>query len=62
MSMGINYYEMGKIAGKNAIEILTKNKTVKDFPVMKMENLDIDINEDTMKKLNLNLNKEVLYE
>lgn len=59
ITKGIDYYKLGRKAGEQAVEILN-GKAVKDIPVANMELTDIQINENTMKALNLNINIENL--
>ncbi|WP_067141440.1 ABC transporter substrate-binding protein [Oceanivirga salmonicida] len=53
MSIGIDYYELGKMAGKQAIEILETGKKPSEIPIQKADKLKLDINENTKKELEL---------
>ncbi len=53
MSMGIDYYELGRMAAYQAIEILEKGKKPNEIQVKKTEKLQLDINKNTKKELGL---------
>jgi putative ABC transport system substrate-binding protein len=59
MSKGVNYEEQGKQAAKLAVKILN-GEEVKNIPVEYNEINDQLVNEDTAKKLGVDLNSEVL--
>lgn len=59
LTKGIDYYELGKEAGKIAVDILENGKNPSDIEYKKMELTDIQINEDTLKKLEIELPAEL---
>ncbi len=50
---GINYYELGYKSGEMAVEVL-KGEDISKMPIKIGEELDIIINEDTLKNLSIN--------
>jgi putative ABC transport system substrate-binding protein len=54
VSKGIDYYELGKMAGYKAAEIL-EGKNPKDIEIETMKELAITINTDVAKKLNITI-------
>lgn len=54
VSKGIDYYELGKMAGNKAAEIL-EGKNPKDIEIETMKELSITINTDVAKKLNIKI-------
>lgn len=60
ISQGIDYFQMGEIAGKIAIEILKNNKSIKDLAYKNSDTIDITINSDTAKIFNLDENHHLL--
>ena len=59
ITQGIDYYEMGKEAGKIAIEILKEGKKPSEIPYKKMALNDIVINGKTLKTLGITLPEEI---
>lgn len=53
ITKGIDYYEMGKLAGKMAIKILVEKENPENMPYLIMKSTSIEINEDTLKKLGI---------
>ena len=59
ITQGIDYYEMGKEAGKVAIEILKEGKKPSEIKYKKMDLNDIVINSKTLKALGIALPEDV---
>lgn len=57
---GVNYYELGKLTGKMAIEILRDGKKPGDMPVQYLQNFDVTINTDTAAAIGITIPKELL--
>lgn len=58
MSKGINYKELGKMAGYKAAEILD-GKNPSDIEIEAMKELELTINTDVAKKLNIEIPKDL---
>ena len=43
---GINYYELGKLTGRQAAEILRGEKKVADMPIEYVSSFNLTVNED----------------
>lgn len=56
---GINYKKLGFEAGIMAVEVL-EGKDIKELPVKISEETELVINEDTLKKLSININEEIM--
>ena len=60
---GVDYYELGKIVARQAVDILEKKKDIKDTQIERMKNAKLSLNYELMKKLGLsipeNLKEEV---
>jgi putative ABC transport system substrate-binding protein len=56
---GIDYYKLGFQTGLMAAEVIN-GKSVKDMPVTGLSELQLSINTDAVKKLNINVPKELL--
>ena len=59
ITQGIDYYEMGKEAGKIAIEILKNGKKPSDISFKKMDLNDIVINNKTLAAIGINLPEDI---
>ncbi len=59
ITQGIDYYEMGKEAGKIAIQILKEGKKPSEIAYKKMSLNDIVINSKTLKALGITLPEEI---
>lgn len=60
MSKGVNYKDLGKMAGDMAVNILKEGKTPKDLPYQKAQKLKILVNKKTAENLGLDLDNDVL--
>lgn len=60
MSKGVNYKDLGKMAGDMAVNILKEGKTPKDLPYQKAQKLKILVNKKTAENLDLDLDNDVL--
>lgn len=56
---GIDYYELGKLTGKQAIAILTEGKNPADMPIeyLNKTQFKFSVNEDTAKELGIDVSK-----
>ena len=52
---GINYYELGKLTAKMAVEILKGEKKPAEMPIQYLEKFDLRFNEETAKKLGITI-------
>ena len=54
---GIDYYQLGYMAGQQAVEILTKGADIKTMPIgyMDAEKCELQVNEDTAKELGIDV-------
>ena len=59
ITQGIDYYEMGKEAGKIAVEILKNGKKPSDISFKKMDLNDIVINNKTLAAIGINLPEDI---
>ena len=59
ITQGIDYYEMGKEAGKIAVEILKNGKKPSDIKFKKMDLNDIVINNKTLAAIGINLPEDI---
>ena len=59
ITQGIDYYEMGKEAGKIAVEILKNGKKPSEIKFKKMDLNDIVINNKTLAAIGINLPEEI---
>lgn len=60
MSKGVNYKDLGKMAGDMAVNILKEGKTPKDLPYQKAQKLKTLVNKKTDENLDLDLDSDVL--
>lgn len=60
MSKGVNYKDLGKMAGDMAVNILKEGKTPKDLPYQKAQKLKTLVNKKTAENLDLDLDSDVL--
>ena len=58
ITQGIDYYELGKEAGKTAVEILN-GKKASEIKFKTMELNDIVVNSNTLKVLGINLPEDI---
>lgn len=56
---GINYKKLGFEAGLMAVEVL-EGKDIKELPIKTLEETELVINEDTLKKLSITIDKEII--
>lgn len=56
---GINYKKLGFEAGLMAVEVL-EGKDIKDLSIKTLEETELVINEDTLKKLSMNINENII--
>ena len=56
---GINYKKIGFEAGLMALEVL-EGKDIKELPVKAVEETELVINEDTLNKLSINIDKNII--
>lgn len=56
---GINYKKLGFEAGLMAVEVL-KGKDIKELPIKNLEDTELVINKDTLNKLSINIDKDIL--
>lgn len=56
---GINYKKLGFEAGIMAAEVL-EGKDIKELPMKTLEDTELVINEDTLKKLSININEDII--
>lgn len=56
---GINYKKLGFEAGIMAVEVL-EGKDIKELPVKTLDETDLVINEDTLKKLSISIDEEIM--
>ena len=59
ITQGIDYYEMGKEAGKIAVEILKNGKKPSEIKFKKMDLNDIVINNKTLAAIGINLPEDI---
>ena len=59
ITQGIDYYEMGKEAGKIAVEILKNGKKTSDISFKKMDLNDIVINDKTLAAIGISLPEDI---
>ena len=59
ITQGVDYYEMGKEAGKIAVEILKNNKKPFEMKYKTMELGEITVNSKTLGKLGIKLPEEI---
>ena len=59
ITQGIDYYEMGKEAGKIAVEILKNGKKTSDISFKKMDLNDIVINNKTLAAIGISLPEDI---
>lgn len=59
ITQGIDYYEMGKEAGKIAVEILKNGKKTSDISLKKMDLNDIVINNKTLAAIGISLPEDI---
>lgn len=52
-SYGIDYYQLGKLTAKQAVEILENRNIPQNMPIKYLEDTKLTLNEDIIKKLNL---------
>lgn len=52
---GINYYELGKIAAKQAVEIIEGKNTPQNMPIEYLKESKLNLNYELIKKLGLNI-------
>ncbi|MDR3284920.1 MAG: ABC transporter substrate-binding protein [Treponema sp.] len=50
---GINYYELGKLTGKMAVDILKNGKKPAEMPIQYVEKFDFTVNEQVAKELGI---------
>jgi putative ABC transport system substrate-binding protein len=50
---GMDYYELGKLTAKQAIEILENKNTPQNMPIMYLKDTKLVLNNDIIKKLNI---------
>ena len=60
VSSGVNYNTCGKQAAKCALEVFIKNKKPSNLPILKQKSNDIFVNKNILRKLNLEIPKELL--
>lgn len=60
ISKGVNYKDLGKMAGDMAVNILKEGKTPKDLPYQKAQKLKTLVNKKTAENLGLDLDNDVL--
>lgn len=53
LSVGYDYYDMGRKAGLIALEILQDDKNVSEFEISTMSSFEKYVNKEVLKKLNL---------
>ncbi|MDO5089710.1 MAG: ABC transporter substrate binding protein, partial [Leptotrichiaceae bacterium] len=58
-TQGVDYYEMGKEAGRLAVEILKNNKKPSEIKYKTMKLGDIVVNSKTLEKLGIKLPEEI---
>lgn len=56
---GINYKKLGFEAGVMAVEVL-EGKDIKELPVKTLDETDLVINEDSLKKLSISIDEEIM--
>ena len=56
---GINYKKLGYEAGIMAVEVL-EGKDIRELPMKTLEDTELVINEDTLKKLSINIDEEIM--
>lgn len=52
-TFGLDYYELGKLTAKQAIQILNKEKNIEDIDIQYFEDSKLALNSELIKKLNL---------
>lgn len=57
---GINYYNLGKLTAKQAVAILKDGKKPADMPIEYLTDVDLSINQDAAKALNITVPQELL--
>ncbi len=55
---GINYYELGKLTAKMAVEILRDGKNPAEMPIEYLQNFDLKVNEETEKVLGITVPRD----
>lgn len=56
---GMDYYELGKLTAKQAIEILENNKKPEDIPIEYLKEVKLTLNDEVMKKLGIKIPDEL---
>ncbi|WP_068268299.1 ABC transporter substrate-binding protein [Caviibacter abscessus] len=59
ISKGIDYYEMGKVAGEMAIKVLVEKTKPEQIPYLTLNATDVKINKNTLNKLKITLNDSI---
>ena len=60
ITKGIDYYDLGKEAGNLAVQILRDGKKPSELPYKRLDLTETAVNEDTLKKLGIQLPDEIL--
>ncbi len=55
---GINYYELGKLTAKMAVEILRDGKNPAEMPIEYLQSFDLKVNEETEKVLGITVPRD----
>ena len=59
---GINYYDLGKLTGKQAVDIIKNNAKPAEMPIQYLSEFDLIINQDTVEALGIQIPEDLLAE
>lgn len=59
---GVDYYELGKMVARQAVDILEKKKDIKDIQIECMKNAKLSLNYELIKKLGLTVSDDLKEE
>lgn len=59
-SLSIDYYELGKLAAQQAVDILSKKSVISDMPILYQENCKAHVNEENAKMLGIAIPQKYL--
>lgn len=59
---GINYYELGKLTGAQAVDIIKNNANPAEMPIQYLTEFDLFINQDAVDVLGIEIPEEILSE
>ncbi len=59
---GVDYYEVGRIVARQAVDILQNKKDIKEMQIEYMKNAKLSLNYELMKRLGLAVPEELKEE